>query len=220
MPEPEIPLTGGRITEGVVRRGKYICRPVCANGGFVHKVLCFLEEKGIAAAPRFHGIDDHGREILDFIEGEVPRDLGEFSDAQCCRAAELIHMFHEIFRMFPGCPAEMTVCHYDLSPCNFVFRDGMPVAVIDWDAAVFGDPLDDLAYAAWMWLDIGNDEQEYAFVKRRLDMMLDVYGTLGEGFGERLLRQMERVGNGVFPSAEQTAATREWTKAFLEKYPY
>jgi Ser/Thr protein kinase RdoA (MazF antagonist) len=27
-----------------------------------------------------------------------------------------------------------TVCHNDLSPCNFVFRDGSPVAMIDFDA--------------------------------------------------------------------------------------
>ena len=68
----------------------------------------------------------------------------------------------------------MTVCHNDLSPCNFVFRDEHPIAVIDWDAAAFGHPLDDLAYAVWMWLDIGNEAYSNTFIKARMEAMLDL----------------------------------------------
>lgn len=204
-------LTGGRITAGVVRKGGLVCRPVKENSPFVHEVLRFLDGLG-GLAPRCHGIDGRGREMLDYLEGEVPADLGYFTDEQCIRAAELIRTLHRTLEAFPGCPAGMTVCHRDLSPCNFVFRGSMPAAVIDWDAAAFGDPLDDLAYAVWMWLDMGNDELDPADVRRRARLMLAACGAEEAGFRERILRQMERVGNGIFPTAEQAAAVRAWTE--------
>jgi aminoglycoside phosphotransferase (APT) family kinase protein len=37
-----------------------------------------------------------------------------------------------------------------------VFRDGVPYAFIDFDAAHVGDRREDIGYAAWLWLDIGN----------------------------------------------------------------
>ena len=121
----------------------------------------------------------------------------------------------------------MTVCHNDLSPCNFTFINGRPTAVIDWDAAAFGDPADDLAYAAWMWLDVGNDENDPRVVREKMLVMLDAYGmSASAGFCRRIHRQMTRVGASVFPSEEQTLATRRWTEDcrrwledFMNQYP-
>src|SRR5262249_39755858 len=36
-------------------------------------------------------------------------------------------------------------------PNNTVFRDGEPVAFIDFDTAAPGSPLEDLGYLAWTW---------------------------------------------------------------------
>ena len=44
-----------------------------------------------------------------------------------------------------------TIVHGDWAPNNVVWRDGAIVGVIDWDLARPGDPLDDLAFAAWLW---------------------------------------------------------------------
>ncbi len=225
--ENEILLTGGRITQGVVRIGETVRRPQRANAAFVHSVLVHLEKNNSGCAPRFHGVDEKNREILTFIRGEVPDNLGDFSTEQCRRAAQIIRSLHDALSSFPGLPDGMTVCHNDLSPCNFVFCDGMPCAVIDWDAASAGHPLDDLAYAAWMWLDIGNDENDPAAVHERMNAMLDAYGTSERrGFGQRMLAQMARVGSGIFPTEEQTLATRRWTQDcarwlgdFLKLYP-
>ncbi|MEO3923096.1 phosphotransferase [Micromonosporaceae bacterium B7E4] len=41
------------------------------------------------------------------------------------------------------------VCHHDPGPNNTVFRDGLPVAFIDFDFAAVGDPLEDVGYVAW-----------------------------------------------------------------------
>jgi aminoglycoside phosphotransferase (APT) family kinase protein len=37
-------------------------------------------------------------------------------------------------------------CHHDPGPNNTVFRDGRPVALIDFDFAAVGDPLEDVGY--------------------------------------------------------------------------
>ena len=43
------------------------------------------------------------------------------------------------------------ICHHDPGPNNTVFRGGRPVALIDFDFAAPGDPLEDVAYMAWSW---------------------------------------------------------------------
>ena len=68
------------------------------------------------------------------------------------------------------------VCHNDLSPCNAVFVDGMPRYLIDFDAAKPGDRVRDLAYACWLWLDLGNDEIEPERQRERLAGFLQAYG--------------------------------------------
>lgn len=209
----EIPLTGGRITQGVVRKGDLVLRPVCANGSFVHDVLLWLERKGVSSAPRFLGIDERGREMLSFLPGQSPDNIGFFTDDQCLEAVHIIRRHHEALTDYPGCPSGQTVCHNDLSPCNFMFRCSMPYAVFDWDSACFGDPLDDLAYAAWMWLDLGNEEAEPGEVTRRIRLLLAGYGVDRAGrwrFIERIQGQMKRVAEGIYPTEEQARATRDW----------
>lgn len=225
--ENEILLSGGRITQGVVRIGDHVHRPQCANASFVHAVLNHLSKNNISFAPRYFGVDGKNREILSYMEGDVPHNLGEYTVEQCTAAAKIIRTLHDALTGFPGCPEGKTVCHNDLSPCNFAFIDGFPASVIDWDACAFGDPLDDLAYAAWMWLDIGNDENDPDDVFQCLIAMLDTYGADSrDDFYDRMLHQMSRVGNSIFPTEKQTLATRRWTeacrrwlKAFIEKYP-
>jgi hypothetical protein len=88
-------LTGGRITQGVVRVGNTVRRPTGAYTPFVHSLLCHLEESGFEGAPRVLGIDEQGREVLTFIEGHVPPDLATWSDEQLVQAAELNRRFHD-----------------------------------------------------------------------------------------------------------------------------
>lgn len=151
--EREIPLPGGRVTAGVVLSGDRVHLPPCANANFVHAVLQHLEMKNCPLAPRYIGLDERGREMLTYLPGDCPADLEDFSDEQCGRAMKILRSLHQELADFPGCLEGETVCHYDPSPCNFVFQDGLSCAHIDWDAAGIGDPADDLAYAVWMRLD-------------------------------------------------------------------
>lgn len=178
MSETEVPLAGGRITQGVVRLGDTVRRPLKPNAGFAHALLLYLEANGFTAAPRFLGIDAQGREVLSFIEGDVPPNLGEWTDAQLVAAAKLIRAFHDATLNFAGNGGAEIACHGDLSPCNTVFVDGVPAAFIDFDAARLGRRADDLGYAAWLWVDVGNDELSAQHVGRRLALFGVAYGDV------------------------------------------
>ena len=73
------------MTAQVVRRGEFVHRTPCKNAAFVHQVLEFLEAGGVEGVPRYRGLDQQGREVLTFLPGQVPPDLGFFTQAQCCQ---------------------------------------------------------------------------------------------------------------------------------------
>src|SRR5579872_6045486 len=174
----EIPLTGARTTAGVVRVGDTVRRPQGAQSPFVHRLLEDLAARGFSGAPRFLGIDERQREILSFMPGDVPSDLGVFSDAQLDAAARLLCALHDATQDSSLRGSNEVVCHGDASPCNAVVRDGLPYAWIDFDAAHPGNRSDDLGYAAWLWLDIGDEEWTPEIQSRRLTRFFAEYGAV------------------------------------------
>lgn len=234
--QEEISLPGGRTTLGVVRKGETVHRPQCKNSGMVHQVLEFLKEQNIDFVPQFLGIDEQNREVISLLPGSCPDNIGFYSHEQIAVAMDRIRTLHQVLKDFPGCAPGQTVCHYDLSPCNFLFAgeqpkrqgemkiSGLPIYIIDWDACNIGDPLDDLAYAVWLWLDLGNEEFSASMQANRIRMMLDRYGVTKQERPSFLIRidtQMKRVGNSVFPREEQTIACRNWVnhcRSWLQKY--
>jgi aminoglycoside phosphotransferase (APT) family kinase protein len=173
--------------------------------GAVHEYLRHLESAGFAGAPRFLGTDGE-REILTFIDGDVPADpqwqpgRGQWlppyarSEAALTAAARLVRQLHEAargyrpadteYRFHPHPPrAGEIVSHGDLGPWNTAYRAGVPVAFIDWDSAGPVDPLVDLAAAAWAFVPLAPPEQlrESGFdpvpdIAARLRLFADAYG--------------------------------------------
>ena len=174
--EREIPLTG-RTTPGVVRVGNTVRRPINGRGALAQDLLRHLEGRGFNGAPRFLGIDDAGREILSFIPGVVPPELGYFTDTQLAAAARLLRQFHDATLDCPQRDGYDVLCHGDASPCNCVFVDDTPTAFIDFDAAHPGSRLEDLGYAAWLWIDMGNDELSPDLQGRRVADFFSSYGV-------------------------------------------
>jgi hypothetical protein len=202
----EIPLTGGRITTGVVRVDETVRRPCGPHSPFVHRLLRHLEQAGFEGAPRLLGIDEAGREMLTFIEGDVPPELGFWPDEQLAAAAGLIRRFHEATAGSTLAGKEEVVCHYDLSPCNTVFRDELPQALIDFDRAEPGPRAADLAYAAWLWLDYGNPDLPAAEQGRRLRLFCDAYGLQQQtGFTRWIVEAQQRVIAGFQPKVASDA---------------
>ena len=168
----------GRTTQGVVRVGDTIRRPMGPNAPFVHSLLQHLAWRDFHAAPRFLGVDELGREILSYLDGEVPSDLGDFSTPVVRTAARLLRDFHDATADSGLCDPGEVVCHGDPSPCNAVFRRGVPYAWIDFDAARPGLRRHDVGYAAWLWLDIGNADWPPSRQGTRLRDFVLHYGEL------------------------------------------
>jgi Ser/Thr protein kinase RdoA (MazF antagonist) len=174
----EHPLTGGRITAGVVRVGETVRRPVGPNSDFVRALFAHLEEAGFDAAPRYLGQDERGREIFSFQPGDVPDELNAtITDETLASAARLIRRFHDATVGTEIARGGEVVCHHDLSPCNFVFRDALPVGIIDFDAAAPGERLLDLGYALLLWLNLGTDGPPPAEQASRIRLFCDAYGV-------------------------------------------
>jgi len=174
--EHEISLIGGRTTTGVVRIGDTVRRPIKARATFAHELLRHLQTRRFTAAPEFVGVDTAGREILSFIPGVVPPELGYFSDVQLIAAARLLRQLHDATLDCPLRNQYEVVCHGDPSPCNCVFVDGVPMAFIDFDDAHPGTRLEDLGYAAWLWIDIGNDDLSADAQGQRVADFFQSYG--------------------------------------------
>lgn len=173
----EISLTGGRVTQGVVRVGETVRRPTCENSQLVQMLLPQLHGRGFDAVPRYLGTDEQGRQIFSFLAGEVPPDLDPaIPDETLAVAARLIRRFHDATAGTAIAAGHEVVCHNDLSPCNFVFRGGVPVGIIDFDAAAPGDRLRDVAMALFLWLNLGTDGQPLTDQTRRISHFCRAYG--------------------------------------------
>jgi len=172
----ELRLHGGRVTEGVVRVGDTVRRPRKANSAFVRDLLSYLQEQGFDGAPRFLGADELGRETFSYLPGEVPAELDpDLSDQVLVNAARLIRRFHDATAGSQLAGERETVCHNDLSPCNFVFREGHPIGIIDFDAAAPGSRLGDLGYAIFLWLNLGTDGRDPDEQARRIQLLCEAY---------------------------------------------
>jgi hypothetical protein len=204
--ELEIPLAGGRTTTGVVRIGDTVRRPVKAHAAFAHQLLRHLEKQGFPGAPKFFGIDSAGREVLSFVPGWVPPQLGHFTDAQLFSAARLLRKLHDATHGSPLREGFEVICHGDASPCNCVFADGVPAAFIDFDDAHPGSRLDDLGYAAWLWIDLGNEELSVEFQAQRVADFFASYGLdASEAIPAIIAAQMTLAGR------TSDAGVREWS---------
>ena len=177
MGKNEIPLGGGRLTEGVVRIGDTVRRPHQSSSVFVGKLLTHLEQQNVHVAPQYMGVDTTGRDILSYLEGEVPSKFKRFTDEQIAHAARIIRIFHDATRNSDLADGYPVVCHHDAGPNNFVFREGMPYALIDFDLASPGDPLEDIGYMAWLWcLSSKSDRQPMTDQAEQVRLFVDSYG--------------------------------------------
>jgi hypothetical protein len=175
-------LEGGRQTAGLVRVGDTVRRPPHRKSAFVRAVLRHLEAAGFTGSPRVLGVDEAGREILSFVDGEVhvaPPGEPEprLSDAQLESAARLIRRFHDATAGSELAGGEEVVCHGDLGPHNTVFVGDEAVGLIDWDEGIGpGRRLVDLAHAIWCFVDVGEAGGPVAEQGRGIRLMCDAYG--------------------------------------------
>jgi Ser/Thr protein kinase RdoA (MazF antagonist) len=225
MALPEISLHGGRVTPGVVRVGETVRRPVSGDRTLQREFLEHLHRRGFYGSPRFLGIDELGREILSYLPGVVPRDLGHFSDEQISAAGKLLHGFQAASVDFPlvASLGMEVMCHNDWGPTNSVLLDGLPCGIIDFDTIAPGMRLWDVGYSAWLWLDIGDNAYSAEEQLRRLRLFAGAY-SLELASGSQVVKNVlarqsaladraTREGKGAL--ADWCRSSRKWTEQHL-----
>ena len=135
----------------VVRAGGTVRRPVGPQTPAVNALLDHLAARGFDGAPRHLGHDARGREVLTYVEGDVPvhEPVPEWalSDEALVSVATLVRRLNDATEGFAAPPdaawawppppehRSPLVCHNDVCRENVVFRDGHAAALIDFDFA-------------------------------------------------------------------------------------
>ena len=205
--QAEIPLAGGDVTEGVVRVGDTVRRPVGPHSPLVHALLSHLESIGFEGAPRFLGIDGAGREVLSYVDGEVagrPRPPWIADEARLASVGRLVRAYDDAAASFipppdaapgwqpadpsgvppaPVYPPEL-IGHVDITPENVVFRDGRAFALIDFDLARPATRADEMFNAILWWAPLADPRDADPLLRGvdvpgRVRILADAYGLSG-----------------------------------------
>lgn len=96
--EPEEAL-GGWNVGAAVRVGRTVRRRMGPWSPSIHRLLKRLESVGFEGSPRVLGIDERGREVLAFIEGDSPSTHPYpgwvWGEAALRSAAALLRRYHD-----------------------------------------------------------------------------------------------------------------------------
>jgi predicted MFS family arabinose efflux permease len=202
----EIPLRGSDVTAGPVKVGHTVRRPHRRQSPAVAAYLVHLHETGFDAAPRWRGRDERGRDILGFVEGQVPGSpppAWAVTDQVLVEVGFLLRRLHDASESFEppadahwfGQGLQVTlptglerlfdepelISHCDVTPENTVFRQGHPVALIDFDVSRPTTRLLDVVDTATWWVPLVAPEDRAPAVAgvdvpARLRMFVDAYG--------------------------------------------
>ena len=177
-PLQEMPLLGGQLTPGIVRVGNTVRRHPKDNAAFVHDLLLFLEDQGFGFAPRFLGMDEQGRDIYSYLEGQSWLSSGSgLSDDLLMQAASVIRSYHDIAAGSQLAQGHEIVAHHELGPHNTIFQENRLIGFIDWDDAAPGTRLCDLANAVYNYVDVSHWANQAANEQaRRIQLMCVAYG--------------------------------------------
>ena len=195
----EILLRGGTTNAGLVSRvGDTVRRPVRPSSEATRALLDHLETVGFDGAPRYLGLDDHGREVLSYIPGQAaiaPSPSWALTDEALVSVAELLRRYHDAVAGFefagrrwprpvPPRFQQGLISHNDPNLDNVIFERGRAIALIDFDLAGPGSIVWDLACTARLWsplresIDAPREVRDRSMV--RLALFADAYGASSE----------------------------------------
>ena len=187
----EEPFIGGNLSDAT-RVGDTVRRRAGLWTPAVHALLRYLEGAGFEA-PRARGMDEKGREILEYVEGDShpgwpdPAPDWVTDDDHLAAGARLLRRYHDLAERFippagarwriVAPTAHELICHNDWAPWNALFRERRLALMLDWDNAGPGTRLWDLANAAYCWVPLFSDRaSDIEGRATRLRRFCDAYG--------------------------------------------
>ena len=225
----------------VVRVGETVRRPVRPFTATVQSYLRHLWAQGIDFVPQPLGYDDQGREVLGFVPGEVPVEplpdwaTGESVLVELARLVRRLHDAAEgwdappdaVWGRIPGLPplelrplfdAPELVSHQDYCPGNVVFRNGLPVALIDFDLARPTTRVADCVNAMYWWVPLLDPLDRApslveADAAERARLFADAYGMTDAQRAQVVPVAMKRASNArltMRAAAEVDPVFRRW----------
>lgn len=230
-------LTGGADPRyAPVRVGDTVRRAAGSSRLATRELLLHLESVGFDHAPRYLGTDDQGREVLTWIDGEVPLPpypAWAMTDRALADLGRLVRRFHEAAATLRTTTTDRATdwadpdggpvtCHNDLYPENVVFRDGRVVALIDFAMAAPGRPLWDVAIAAQVWGPLGDPDRRDQHPAdldgiARLGVLARAYGLEPERADELIdLIFQERAHATANIRAEIEAGNESWIRRWAD----
>lgn len=183
----------------VVRQGQIVYRPSGPWTPAIHSLLRHLKHTGFTSIPEIigSGCNEKGQEMLSYIVGEFVHP-GPWSDKGIIEVGQLLRQLHDASATFKAQPGSvwkpwflrelgdsgLVYSHGDIAPWNMVTRDGMPIALIDWEYAGPVHPLVELARVCWLFPQLHDDDvaervglPDANARARQLRLLVDAYGV-------------------------------------------
>jgi thiamine kinase-like enzyme len=222
-------LTGGNVS-AVYRLEDTVRRELKPESQKIHKLLKHLKTKGFSHAPAFLGIDEKGREILSYIEGEAgnyPLKEYMWADEALKEIANILRLYHDAVSDFPldesWQPIDNTpepyevLCHNDFAIYNIIFNHKKPVGIIDFDVAGPGPRLYDIAYTLYTCVPLSRhyhseageevsyqSDKDAERIKRRVQLFFEAYGMdFEEDIVGMVLLRLEGICKTIKRKAEE-----------------
>ncbi|MBY3424995.1 aminoglycoside phosphotransferase family protein [Rhizobium laguerreae] len=241
----EIVLEGGGRNQ-VSKLGNVVFRSSGPWSRSVIGLLRYLERSGFSEAPSVigKGFDEKGRETLSFVAGDVLHPM-PWRDEALPEVGAMLKRLHDATNLFqipqdaiwqPWFGRSLgvgpwVVGHCDVGPWNIVSRNGLPVALIDWEIAGPVRQDTELAQACWLNAQLYDDDiaekvglGSAASRARQMRLLLDGYGLTRiarKGFVDKVIEfaildaAAQAIGSSV--TAESKDAEPLWAITWRTK---
>ena len=157
-------FTDGNMNQAVVRIGDKVHRWASPQSATIQRLLAHVRAQGVTWVPEPHGFDNQGREMFDYLPGEVAHEPAPWQrePRMLATVAQALRQWHDATVTFERTPDDVwwqediapveVICHVDFAPYNHVFDEGQFVGAIDFDLCTPGPRVWDLAYTAYRYV--------------------------------------------------------------------
>lgn len=208
-----------------------VYRPQAPWTSTVHALLRHLEAVGYRGSPRLvgTGIDAAGRQQIRYVDGELVHPYA-WSDSGIVEVARLLRELHDAtasvvlpqgavwMPWYTHRPkADSVFGHGDVGPWNIVARDGVPIALIDWEFAGPVDRLDEVAEAVRLNCQLHGEDvaalrdlPDAGVRARQVALFADHYGLDAEQRTQLVPRMVECALRGCANDCDEAVITPDF----------